>query len=162
MLCRQCGGPDDAPDHDLFCDGQQGRIEALYVPPLDPDSDAFEGVPPADLEAITGAITLGMVESLVAVLEPDPKRVDDVRRGLLACAWFPCQKKRDTQLRKIRVLRDAAIAFGYPVRTTNFGYFLGDADALIASAHRARRYAAGALHRAALMERLAAMMAKLA
>jgi len=161
MLCRQCGGPDEAPDHDLFCDGQQGRVEALYVPPLDPESDAFEGVPPADLEAITGSVTLDMVDDFVALLAPEAQHVDAVRHGLLGCPWFPSHNKRDTQLRRIRILRDAAVAFGYPVCTTNFGYFLGDAEAVIASARRARRYAEGALHRAALMERLASIMVQL-
>lgn len=158
--CLFCSGDASAPDHDARCCGRQGKAEeAAYTPGFDPDHEAFAGVPAPDVDAIVGAVTPEMIRALVALLGPTPRKADEVRRGLLPCPWFPGTQKRDTQLRRIRTIRDAAIANGHPVCTTNFGYYLGDSAAMLISARRARRYADGAMLRASIMERLAAKMA---
>ena len=99
-----------------------------------------------------------MVGSLVRLLTSTPKHVIEIRRGLQGLDGFVGETNRDTQNRRIRVIRDAAVAHEYPVCTANAGYFLGTADQVRESAVRARRFATGACRRAALLERLAGKM----
>ncbi len=172
--CLFCGGNRNEADHAARCDGKQGAIEhaidmaqtptlvdrspVVYTPPGRVDSPAFEGLSSPALDAILDAVTVEEVDALVRALTAVPQPADAVRVQLCAYPWFPSHATRDTQLRRIRTLRDAAVAYGHPVCSTNAGYSLGDVDEVHASALRARRFADGAIVRAQLLERLAERM----
>lgn len=133
-------------------------LTPVWMPPFDPDSSAFEGLDRPTLDAIRGAVPRDMVIALIGYLSDIPRHADDVRRALAGHPWFPAHAKRDTQLRRIRIIRDAAIAWGFPVCSTNAGYALGSWEQVIATAIRARRFAAGAYSRATVLETLAARL----
>lgn len=130
-------------------------LPPLWMPPFDPESSAFAGLDRPTLDAIRGAVPKDMVIALVGYLTDIPRHADEVRRALAGHPWFPAHTKRDTQLRRIRTIRDAAIAWGYPVCSTNAGYALGSWTQVIETAVRARRFASGAYARATVLETLA-------
>ena len=165
VVCPFCGGDPSEPQHDQRCDGKQGgrdhapdvipSIPPVFMPPFNRDSDAFAGLAAETLNAIRGAVPQDMVLALVGYLTDTPRHADEIRIALAGHPWFPSHAKRDSQLRRMRTIRDAAIAWGYPVCTTNAGYALGTWEQVIGSAVRARRFAAGAYTRAAVLEVLA-------
>jgi hypothetical protein len=120
--------------------------------------DAFDGLDAETVDAITGTVTPEAIMDFVGVLTPTPQSADAVRRALQTYTWFPTLARLDTQRRRMRTIRDAAVLAGHPVCTTNAGYFLGTAAHVQASAERARRFAAGATARAERLTRLAQQM----
>lgn len=122
------------------------------------ETDAFEGLAAETLDAILDTVTPEEVAGLVAVLHPTPQPVERVRAALLQQPWFPATARPDTQRRRMRILRDAAVATGHPVCSTNAGYFLGTGADVRRSAERARRFAEGAVRRADRLDALAARL----
>ena len=121
--------------------------------------DYREGLSDEVLDAIDAKITRPMVRFFVGCLDSEPQSAEIVRMKLFAMPWFPRNARRDTQLRFIRSLRDAAIDAGHPVCSVNTGYLLGDKRALLEAASRARNLAEGATARAQALERLAQRIA---
>lgn len=162
LRCIYCGGNLFEPDHDAHCDGKQGgRDEPLppvWMPPFDPTSPAFIGLTVEVINQIRGAVAKDHVLGLIACLDDIPRHADDVRQCMLGYSWFPAKAKRDSQLRRIRIYRDAAVVWEYPVCSTNAGYFLGTWNQVYESATRARVFATGAFKRATVMEYLADKM----
>lgn len=156
--CLFCGGDPNDPDHAELCRIAQEE-QPSWIPPIAASSEALDGLSPEALEAILGAVTPEQVHTLIGLLGPEPQHVDVIRHALGAYPWFPSHAKRDTQLRRIRTIRDAAVVYGHPVCSTNAGYSLGDWERVHAAARRARRFARGAYIRAAVLEQLAGKMA---
>jgi alkanesulfonate monooxygenase SsuD/methylene tetrahydromethanopterin reductase-like flavin-dependent oxidoreductase (luciferase family) len=121
-------------------------------------SDAFEHLAAETIDAIVDLVTPEEITGFVAVLSATPQAVEQVRRALLHYPWFCTTTTPDTQRRRMRTLRDAAVAAGHPVCSTNAGYFLGTHDEIRRSAERARRFADGALRRAQMLDALAARL----
>jgi hypothetical protein len=120
--------------------------------------EAFEDLSEDTLAAIRGPVTAEQVLDYVSVLTKVPVHAEDFRRALLRFPWWKPLTTRDTQLRRMRTIRDAAITFGYPVCTTNKGYALGDWADVQATARRATRMAEGAWKRARRLEQFALTM----
>jgi len=123
-----------------------------------PEPEAFEGLAPETTEAITGKVTPEQVLALVGKLTPIPQHALCVLRRMQGEPWWPVQTKPDTQLRRLRTIRDAAVLAGYPVCSTNAGYSLGDWAEVLKSARRCRRSAEGCYKRALQLEQLAERM----
>ena len=117
--------------------------------------DAFDGLSNDTLRAILESTTPEEISGFVAALHSTPQPVEVVRAALRDLPWFPGHTEPDTQRRRMRILRDAAVASGHPVCSTNAGYFLGSWTDVRRSAERARRFAEGAYRRARLLEALA-------
>lgn len=120
-------------------------------------SSLLDDLPPDIVEAITADVTPEMVKAYVGCLSTTPRFADEVRvllRGQ-GWRWFPMEARRDSQLRFIRKIRDAALLSGYPVCSMNRGMVLGDAATLRKAAARARALAKGAEARAMALEALA-------
>jgi hypothetical protein len=123
-----------------------------------PEPEAFEGLSEETVEAIKNPVTPEQVLALVSKLTADPLHVNGLVRRMQQEPWWRGQTTYDTQRRRIRVIRDAAVLSGYPVCSTNAGYFIGDWAGVLASARRCRRSAEGDLKRAVQLEQLAERM----
>lgn len=155
-LCLFCGG-EDGPDHALTC----GMAKfGGWTPPINAASPALDGLAQETLDAILGSVTAEQIMTFVNVLTNQPQKAEKLRQLLLhhGSGWFPVNCKRDTQLRRIRTIRDAAVVSGYPVATTNKGYWLGGWADVLDAAERAEKFAHGALKRAQLLKKLATKM----
>jgi len=157
-----------------FCQGdlnQPARVGCLspvmhmikgYTPSADEASEAFEDVGNPDIDAALATVTPEQIRAFVSALETEdkePLHADGLLHKMQREPWWKVTGKRDTQLRRLRTLRDAAVANGIAVCSTNAGYSLGDADMVLKAARRARRFAKGADLRATRLERLAGKMA---
>jgi len=131
------------------------RDDETWTPPVDPESPALDDLDEETHEAIHGVVTREMVAGLIENLDATPRHVEHLRRDLVRYPWFPTHVKRDTQLRRIRTIRDAAVYWKHPVCSTNKGYFLGSREQLLESAIRARKLAIGSDARASRLEYLA-------
>jgi hypothetical protein len=140
--CIFCG-KEDTPGHDCVAGAEP---------------EAFEGLSDEVVEAISAKVTPEQVLALRQALTDQPQHVAAVLRVLHQEPWWPKLATADTQRRRLRTIRDAANAAGYPVCSTNAGYWLGTAADVDASARRARRFADGANLRAAVLEGLAQSM----
>lgn len=120
--------------------------------------EAFEGLAPEVVEALSATVTPEQILALRQALTSEDQHVAVIVRKLHQEPWWPQLATADTQRRRLRIIRDAANAAGYPVCSTNGGYRLGTADDVDKAARRARRFAEGANLRADRLERLARSM----
>ena len=107
--CIVCGGDVNAPDHGARC---QAFVEAslpTYVPPFDEHAEAFDGLAAETRAAILESVPPEQSYALTAALTDAPQHADDVRRQMQQHPWWPNHAKRDTQLRRLRTIRDAAV-----------------------------------------------------
>lgn len=124
-------------------------------------SPAFADVPEEDVEAATVEVPSEHVEALVATLTAEyMSAVDVINAVRQRVPWL--QEKanegwsRDTALRYLRHMRDAANAAGHPVMSDNRGYKLAATpEELDETAERCERQAHGLTLRALGLRRQA-------
>lgn len=117
--------------------------------------EALQGVPEKDVRAITDDVPPEQIVFFVSLLSSKPVHYPYLLRSLREQPWFT-QGTYGSQNRRVRILRDAAFAAGYPVCTTPAdGYWLGSSADLRTSAAEMRRQEEGKRKRAEDLESMA-------